>query len=491
MMWTQRSRLASRPGARLTAVGTASILALVLALAAQPTLAAKITVNTELDVATADGFCSLREAIAAANTDSALDVCPAGDGPDRIEFELTTPAIISLTDDLPAITAPLSIRGPGWLDLEIDGNDQFRPLLLESPTGEAWLLVEDLTLLHGRAPAGDDPHGGGALLDENSGVAHFRRVRFINNTAANGGGGVAALAGTGVTLVDCYFLSNLSEGATGGGGLYLAALGQDSRVLRSTFAANFAFHENGAGGGIRVESTNLTVESTTFSGNYANLSGGGLFAGVLAGSADLVIRDSTIARNVASADSVGTGGGGIATLDSNTHSLHLILENTVVAENDDLQADPSLNLLCEGALFELTATSSFVESNDGCESFLPDGNPNVDGNFVGTEIAPLDARLRDLDDVGGLTPTHAPSFGPLSPLIDQGSCGGSVSDQRGYGDVTSGRRPVDLPTVPDAAGGDACDIGALEVRGDPGADPLVFADGFESGNNLMWIVEVP
>ena len=73
--------------------------------------AATLTVTTVLDADAADGFCSLREAILAANDDVAHNECPAGDGPDRIVFGLTTPAEINLTADLPTITTALYIVG--------------------------------------------------------------------------------------------------------------------------------------------------------------------------------------------------------------------------------------------------------------------------------------------------------------------------------------------------------------------------------------------
>ena len=88
--------------------------------------AATLTVTTVLDADAADGFCSLREAILAANDDVAHNECPAGDGPDRIVFGLTTPAEINLTADLPTITETLLIRGSGPLQIIIDGADLHR-----------------------------------------------------------------------------------------------------------------------------------------------------------------------------------------------------------------------------------------------------------------------------------------------------------------------------------------------------------------------------
>ena len=54
------------------------------ALPALPASAVMITVTTADDQDLADGFCSLREAILAANTDAARNECPAGAGEDQI-----------------------------------------------------------------------------------------------------------------------------------------------------------------------------------------------------------------------------------------------------------------------------------------------------------------------------------------------------------------------------------------------------------------------
>ena len=69
-----------------------SVLALVLILAmlslgpAPLARATTITVTTTQDELNDDGDCSLREAIQAANTDTEVDECPAGDGADTISL---------------------------------------------------------------------------------------------------------------------------------------------------------------------------------------------------------------------------------------------------------------------------------------------------------------------------------------------------------------------------------------------------------------------
>ncbi|MBL8093191.1 MAG: CSLREA domain-containing protein, partial [Anaerolineales bacterium] len=69
-----------------------------LALGGVPAVyATQITVTTTTDELNADGDCSLREAIVAANTNTAVDACPAGSGADTIT--------------LPAGTFTLSLAG--------------------------------------------------------------------------------------------------------------------------------------------------------------------------------------------------------------------------------------------------------------------------------------------------------------------------------------------------------------------------------------------
>ena len=61
--------------------------------------AGPITVTTTSDSIADDGFCSLREAVIAANTDSSFHDCPAGSGADTIVFDaqLPRPVVITLT----------------------------------------------------------------------------------------------------------------------------------------------------------------------------------------------------------------------------------------------------------------------------------------------------------------------------------------------------------------------------------------------------------
>src|SRR5436190_14561484 len=109
----------SSPAAR------AALVVLVLA-ASAPLRAATITVNSTDDLPAADdGKCTLREAVDAANGDTASGImageCAAGAGIDRIEFSLTLPATIALNLGPLALTDSATIAGPGAASLRIEG----------------------------------------------------------------------------------------------------------------------------------------------------------------------------------------------------------------------------------------------------------------------------------------------------------------------------------------------------------------------------------
>src|SRR5688500_15257458 len=81
-------------------------------IAPAPAVAAGITVNTLDDELNTDGDCSLREAITAANTNTAQDACGTGFGTDFITFSVS--GAVTLASMLPDITdRGLVIDGAG------------------------------------------------------------------------------------------------------------------------------------------------------------------------------------------------------------------------------------------------------------------------------------------------------------------------------------------------------------------------------------------
>src|SRR5262245_2402053 len=96
--------------------------------------AATIPVTTTAD-STGGPACSLRDAIAAANSNMAVGGCPAGSSSGADTIDLTALAgTITLGSPLPNITSDLAIQGPGFSVLTISGNDLHRVFFIDSGT---------------------------------------------------------------------------------------------------------------------------------------------------------------------------------------------------------------------------------------------------------------------------------------------------------------------------------------------------------------------
>jgi CSLREA domain-containing protein len=171
---------------------------------------AAMTVNTLDDEVNSDGDCSLREAIQAANTDLAVDACPAGSDADTITFD---PALVaggpqtltlSLFDTgLDAdesgptaldVTAAITLTGPGGengLTLQRDGGGPAFRLFRVSLEGE--LTLENLTLRGGLARGGDGAKRGGGAAGlggaiYNEGILRLVACTLTGNQASGGNG---------------------------------------------------------------------------------------------------------------------------------------------------------------------------------------------------------------------------------------------------------------------------------------------------------------
>jgi CSLREA domain-containing protein len=97
----------------------------VLLLAAPPVQAATISVNTTLDETGNVAQCSLRDAVAAANTDTVQGGCSAGNGTDTIS--LPAGSFVLTVGEL-SLTGPTTITGAGAPSTTIDANHASRIL---------------------------------------------------------------------------------------------------------------------------------------------------------------------------------------------------------------------------------------------------------------------------------------------------------------------------------------------------------------------------
>ena len=146
--------------------------AVTLAFACMPVCAraATITVNTEKDLASGGGKCSLREAIIAANTDSAVKEsdCTPGSGANTIVLPANTnPYKLEIAptggDDASSgdlnITAPVTLSGAGAKGTVIRQTKEDRVIDVERPG----VRISGVTIESGYVPAGE---GGGVLVSE-------------------------------------------------------------------------------------------------------------------------------------------------------------------------------------------------------------------------------------------------------------------------------------------------------------------------------------
>ena len=470
--------------ARSVISSVALLLALFLFSPAQPILAADITV---------DSNCSLPDAIQAAQSDSVVGSCPAGDGADIIHLT----GDVTLTAELAQITSDITIEGGGFA---ISGGDSFRIFHV----ADGALTLNQLTMTKGSADYGGAIYNhegtltiadsafsnnkavlsGGAI--ESAGVLNISGSRFTDNSIelTNGGaissngpaiitssrfsGNTASLSGGAISnisemsIVGSHFTNNTAEGGGGGGGAIINNSGQLS-VADSTFTGNWA---EDSGGAINNHTpyegriAHMSVTNSIFVGNQTKRSGGAiinsgeadiigssfeanlarLFGGAIANYGPLIVSNSTLSGNIG----IERGGGFHSFGDVTANLQHLTLANNLSKEGGGIfvwHKDTALDVY-----------NSLIFGNDGgdCSGQLNHNSGNLiadgscDPDFQG------DPMLGELVEPEDGSPAHYPLL-PDSPAIDAAN-----PDFCTDTDQTGTARPQ----------GDGCDIGAIEFTGE-------------------------
>src|SRR5574341_2072757 len=173
--------------------------------------AANITVTTTVDELNVNGNCSLREAIQAANTDTAVDACSAGSGADTIT--------------VPAGTYNLSMGDLDVQDVTINGTGAGSTIINQTQAGQrvfettGVVNISRVTIQGGQTGASSTVpghiHGGGI---HNHGTLNLTNVTITHNssTATNDFGGGLYSAGP-ATLVKVTIAENSAPVGKGGG----------------------------------------------------------------------------------------------------------------------------------------------------------------------------------------------------------------------------------------------------------------------------------
>ncbi len=254
-----------------------TIVTTLLAIAPAVLGATSYTILTTSDGAVIDGNCTLREALRAADTNSAVDGCPAGGAADTITLPTGTYAFFGGEYLWGAGSLTIQSQTLDPFDVTIDLSNIGRFLALQ---GTGSYTLGGLAIVNGMAPAAEavggaivaesvsllifnfrfvsnDADGSGGALFFNSGVAGASLVThngaFLSNSvtgsgvnSANGGAAYVSVAnGAAADLRDVVFLGNSAAESTfpiGGGALYIGAdqSGSVARCVRCNFQSNVA-----------------------------------------------------------------------------------------------------------------------------------------------------------------------------------------------------------------------------------------------------------
>ncbi|MEM8530648.1 MAG: CSLREA domain-containing protein [Chloroflexota bacterium] len=240
--------------------------------------AASLTVTTVEDELNEDGDCSLREAIIAANTDTAIDACIAGNDADTIQlgadtYELTLTGNdenAAATGDLD-ITDDLTIQGQSAETTIIDANSIDRVIDIR---GVPNVALSGVTIRDGSA------EGGGGIFNQDGTLTLSDVIVFFN--LASSGGGVFNANGT-IYIQNTEIVSNGGDDAAG-------FINRGSAFIEnSEVTGNSGF----AGGGIQNDGT-LTINNSSISGNTSAVTYGGIHN---TRTGNLTVTNSTIRGN--------------------------------------------------------------------------------------------------------------------------------------------------------------------------------------------------
>jgi CSLREA domain-containing protein len=494
-----------------------STWALLAAMFAAPGFAATITMTTSSDDLTANGNCTLREAVKAAQTNLAVDLCSAGSLAQADLILVPQEAVLELGEiEVVGDSGPLILRGatagtppsihslggsPSRLfSLNTGANVTLLSLVLEVGfddnsggavrASDVDLVARDVTFRSSFAPVG------GGLEYSASGNHHLvlDRCRFTSNGASgeNGeaqGGGARIFLGTGASgrIVDTEFAGNGAETAPGGfgaagGGLYAEVTSASSLVIeRSRFSLNRVDPQGthgGEGSGAKLRASGigarLVVVDSAFLGNNVVQPVGGDYTGALnafvADGAELILDRLRLEDN-----------------DPGEPGRHLVLsafgDATITASNLLLADGPANGLsvdcgdgdcrLGHATITGHGARAAFLQAFSAGEIRLE--NSILFGPHFVAAVGSVVVDASNLDD--GTNPQFVNAaagnyrLAAGSPAIDFGNA------------ALASVGPYDLAHAPRVVGLDT-DAGAFEFG-------ALFADGFESGDRGAWSATLP
>lgn len=485
-----------------------ALLGLLLISFSTPLLAATINVTTLTDEDNNDGDCSLREAIVAANTNTAVDNCTAGQSGVVDQITVNQLGTVNLTSTL-IVTEQVEISGMGRLLTRLSGNNQRQILRVNMTDPSHNFTLTDIRIQNGRSNNTSPDIGGGGVQLFQGNDFNFERVNFFGNADFQDGGGAifaGPLAGDSSRLfiVDCDFQQNFAT-LSGAALFSLDSTSHPSGLIQvsirdSNFPGNSA---TGSGVVALTGIDTVIIQTSSFSNNVSNNGGAVAIGSAFSGEPPPVVileRNSFFGNNARQNGGAVWLGGVSALLTNNTfvsntseqngEALALFLSTTAfmsyntLSENGDGEPDEGSLFNCFGCGLSTRSNifwtsqpndqECLISSDEGYTSL----GTNIDGSgscaTESNDLPMTNPLLLPLDDYGDDIPAVQLLTSPpraSSPAIDaaeSNNCPGPLGsnltiDQRGF------TRPVNG----NGTGGSECDIGAVEYQ--PGMDPADFS----------------
>lgn len=468
----------------------------------------------------ANGTCSLRQAVNAANATAGDDTINFAAGlANQIitltvglnDIDITSNTVIDATgvngikvSGANAIRvflitgATVTLRGFTIRDGNSNGSNSFAGTGGGIKTDNSFLTLDNVVITNSFG----DATGGGGIAADSGGSLVVTNSTISNNTGNNSGGGILLGGVPNLSITNSIITNNTAANSEGGG--ISATRGIPGVSVQITLTGvqltnNHADNNpSGSGGGIIVASTNvLTVTNCTVSGNTSFTRGGGVY---ILGGATHRIYGTTFSGNTSSGNGGGLvalngatvnmvnstfsgnralNGGGIYDDISGGSGGQTTLRNVTVAGNTATTGQGG-GIFSNGGTITL-ANTIVSDSVNNANAPIPDlagtinslgnnlfenvGAANINGTTTGNQTG-IDPMLGALQNNGGTTLTRALLTG--SSAIDAGSNAQALGtdnttplarDQRGFMRIVDG----------DGNSTVIVDIGAYEFNAAPTA----------------------
>ncbi|HKJ17219.1 MAG TPA: CSLREA domain-containing protein [Xanthomonadales bacterium] len=478
--------------------------------------ASLIFINTADDELNNDGDCSLREAVEAANTNSAVDNCTTGQSVviDAIFFVVSDDIVLDPALGPLVITDRVNLEGSGRDVTVIRQESNIQLFNVQMTDTSHDVEFKNMTLRDGHAA--DGVKGGAVQLGEGdqfkfTNVAFIENISVIRDSQYWAGGG-AVFAGPlldspdpSLVIEDCLFQGNSAipeAGSTGngfGGAIHTTYFQQGEVIVNQTlnslvitdseFADNSSERSGSAVYAYKVST--VIVEGSQFIGNSllpGPFAGNGALAVAGGGSELFFLSDSTFVDNIASSATDGSAlwvSRSIAAITNTTFTQHIrppvtfsftatgtIQYSTIVDNGTGDALDTAINICADcdvslrasivwnawdtDNLCDVAAGGTFNSLGYNIDS---DGSCTAHGSDMPSTdpgLVPLDAWGDDIANFDLLT------FLPAGPALDAAyldDCPGPLG-----GNITSDARGEPKPVDGSETGSNLCDIGAVEYQ---------------------------